>query len=65
MFIPNIYPSDQLSIGACNGDFTLDEILINTPKSLIDYLNIKNTEYDNLEVSYSSNKTKRNILLLK
>ena len=30
VFIPNIYPSDQLSIGACNGDFTLDEILINT-----------------------------------
>ncbi len=64
VFIPNIYPSDQLSIGACNGDFTLDEILINIPKSLIDYLNIKNTEYDNLEVSSSSNKSKRNIWLL-
>ena len=64
VFIPNIYPSDQLSIGSCNGDFTLDEILTNTPKSLKDYLNIKNTEYDNLEVLSSANKSKRNIWLL-
>ncbi len=64
VFIPNIYSSDQLSIGSCNGDFTLDEILINTPKSLKDYLNIKNTEYDNLEVLSSTNKSKRNIWLL-
>ena len=32
VFIPNIYPSDQISIGSCNGDFTLDEILSNIPK---------------------------------
>ena len=32
VFIPNIYPSDQISIGSCNGDFTLDEILSNVPK---------------------------------
>jgi len=64
VFIPNVYPSDQLSIGSCNGDFTLDEILTNTPKSLKNYLNIKNTEYDNLEVLSSTNKSKRNIWLL-
>ena len=64
VFIPNIYSSDQLSIGACNGDFTLDQILINTPKLLIDYLNIKNTEYDNLEFISSTNKSCRNIWLL-
>ncbi len=64
VFIPNNYPSDQLSIGACNGDFTLDEILKTIPKSLIHYLDIKNTEYDNLEVSSSTNKSKRNIWLL-
>ena len=28
VFIPNTYPSNQISIGSCNGDFTLDEILI-------------------------------------
>ena len=64
VFIPNIYPSDQLSIGSCNGDFTLDEILTNTPKSLKDYLNIKNTEYDNWEVLSLANKSKRKIWLL-
>ena len=64
VFIPSVYASDQLSIGSCNGDFTLDEILINTPKSLKDYLSIKNTEYDNLEVLSSTNKSKRNIWLL-
>ena len=40
-FIPNTYPSDQLSIGSCNGDLTLDEILINTPKSLKEFLILK------------------------
>jgi len=64
VFIPNIYPSDQLSIGSCNGDFTLDEILSNTPIALKNYLNIKNTEFDNLEVLSSANKLKRNIWLL-
>ncbi len=64
VFIPNIYPSDQLSIGACNGDLTLDEILLNTPRSLKEFLNIKNTDYDNLEVLSASNKSKRNIWLL-
>ena len=41
VFIPNIYPSEQLSVGACNGELTLDEILINIPKSLKEFLNIK------------------------
>ena len=64
VFIPNTYPSDQLSIGACNGDLTLDQILKNTPNSLKQFLNIKKTEYDNLEVLSSVNKSKRNIWLL-
>jgi len=64
VFIPNIYPSDQLSIGSCNGEFTLDEILTNSVKSLKNFLNIKNTEYENLEIISSANKLKRNIWLL-
>ena len=63
-FIPNTYPSDQLSIGACNGDLTLDEILKSTPNYLKGFLNIKNTEYDGLEIISSTNKSKRNIWLL-
>ncbi|MBL4783790.1 MAG: sigma-54-dependent Fis family transcriptional regulator, partial [Cohaesibacteraceae bacterium] len=41
---PSIHPSNQISIGSCNGDFTLDEILINAPKLLKEFLNIKKTE---------------------
>ena len=37
VFIPNIYPSDQISIGSCNGDFTLDEILLTVPKTLKEF----------------------------
>ena len=64
VFIPNDYPSDQISIGACNGDLTLDEILKNIPKTLKEFLDIKKTEYENLEVLSSDNKLKRNIWLL-
>ncbi len=64
VFIPNTYPSDQLSIGACNGNLTLDEILRTTPESLIKFLNVKSSDYDNLEVLSEANKFKRNIWLL-
>jgi len=64
VFIPNIYPSDQISVGSCNGDLTLNEILINTPNTLKEFLNIKNSEYTNMEILSSINKSKRNIWLL-
>ena len=64
IFIPNTYPSDQISVGSCNGDLTLDDILTNTPNSLKQFLNIKNIDYENLEISSSTNKSKRNIWLL-
>ena len=40
VFIPNIYPSDQISIGSCNGEFTLDEILLTIPETLKKFLNL-------------------------
>ena len=64
VFIPDIYSSDQISIGSCNGDFTLDEILFNTPKIIKEFLGVKKTDYDNIEVQSSFNKSKRNIWLL-
>ena len=64
VFIPNIYPSDQISIGSCNGDFTIDEILSNIPKTLKEFLGVNKTGYENLEVQTSFNKSKRNIWLL-
>ena len=64
VFIPNTYPSDQISIGACNGDLNLDEIMTNAPRSIKEFLDIKNIEYENVEILSSSNKSKRNIWLL-
>ena len=64
VFIPNTYPSDQISIGSCNGDLYLEDILINVPKVLKEFLNIKKTEYENIEVLSSENRSKRNIWLL-
>ena len=64
VFIPSKYSSDQVSIGACNGDLTLEDIIENTPKYLKEFLNIKKTDYDNAEVFSSENKSKRNIWLL-
>ena len=64
VFIPNTYPSDQISIGSCKGDFTLDEILSNISKTLKEFLGVNKTGYENLEVQTSFNKSKRNIWLL-
>ena len=64
VFIPNKYSSEQISIGACNGDLTLENIIENTPKYLKEFLNIKKTDYDSVEVFSSENKSKRNIWLL-
>ena len=41
-----------------NADGSADK---ETPISLKEFLNIKNTEYDNIEVLSSTNKSKRNI----
>ena len=64
VFIPNIYPSDQISIGSCNGDFELDDIIKNSTKSLKEFLNIKETEFDNLEINCPKDNEIRNIWLL-
>ena len=64
VFIPNTHPSDQISIGSCNGDLSLEDILLNVPKTLKEFLGIKKTEYENVEVLSSENFSKRNIWLL-
>ena len=64
VFIPNKYPSDQISIGSCNGDFELDDVIKNSTKSLKEFLNIKETEYDNLEINCPKDNEIRNIWLL-
>ena len=38
VFIPKTYPSDQISIGSCNGDFKIDSIIKNLDLNLKDFL---------------------------
>jgi sarcosine oxidase, subunit alpha len=64
VFIPNKYPSDQVSIGSCNGDFELDDIIKNASKILKEFLNIKKTDYDDLKIKCPKDKEIRNIWLL-
>ena len=64
IFIPNIYPSDQISIGSCNGSFQLNEIIKSSPNQLKTFLKIDKTDYDNIEISCPIEKSKRNIWLL-
>ena len=64
VFIPNKYPSKQISIGSCNGDFELDEIIKNSSKSLKEFLNIGQTDYENLSITNSKETSKKNIWLL-
>ncbi|MDA1166804.1 MAG: sarcosine oxidase subunit alpha family protein [Proteobacteria bacterium] len=64
VFIPNHYPSKQISIGSCNGDFELDEILNLVPTQLKNFLEIEKTEYENLSIEIPKNLSKRNIWLL-
>jgi sarcosine oxidase subunit alpha len=64
VFIPNKYPSAQISIGSCNGDFELDEIIKNSCDSLKKFLGINKTDFDNLSVTASNKTNKKNIWLL-
>ena len=64
VFIPNKYPSKQISIGSCNGDFELDKIIKNSLSSLKDFLKIDKTDYENLSVLNSKENNKKNIWLL-
>ncbi|MDB4160688.1 sarcosine oxidase subunit alpha, partial [Candidatus Pelagibacter sp.] len=64
VFIPDIYPSDQISIGSSNGDFELDDIIKNSTKSLKEFLNINETEFDNLEINCPKDNEIRTIWLL-
>ena len=64
VFVPNTYPSKQISIGSCNGEFELDEILKLVPLQIKNFLDVEKTDYENLSVEVSKNLSKRNIWLL-
>jgi sarcosine oxidase, subunit alpha len=64
VFLPNKYPSEQISVGSCNGDFKIHEIIKNLSTSLKEFLKIDQTDFDNINVESEEEKSKRNIWLL-
>ncbi|MDA9084679.1 sarcosine oxidase subunit alpha family protein [Candidatus Pelagibacter sp.] len=64
VFIPYTYPSDQISIGSCNGDFELDEIIKNNSKNIKKFLDVDKTDYEDLSILNSKETNKKNIWLL-
>ncbi|MDA8937317.1 sarcosine oxidase subunit alpha family protein [Candidatus Pelagibacter sp.] len=64
VFIPNKYPSKQISIGSSNGDFELDKIIKNSSNDVKNFLDIDSTDFDNLSVITSKEISKKNIWLL-
>ena len=64
VFLPNKYPSKQLSIGSCNGDFKIKEIISNLSTNLKQFLKIEKTDFDNLSIESEDENSKRNIWLL-
>ena len=57
-FIPDMSnsPSDQISVGSCNGDFELDDLISNTIKNIKIFLDLDKTIYDSLNVVCSKEK---------
>ncbi len=66
IFIPdmNKSPSEQISVGSCNGNFELDDLISNTIKNIKIFLDLDKTIYDNLNVVCSKETEKKNIWLL-
>ena len=64
VFIPNKYPSDQISIGSCNGDFEIGDVITHSSKAIKEFLNISKSDYDNLNIKCPKDKEFRNIWLL-
>ena len=66
VFIPdeNKTPSNQISVGSCNGEFKLNEIVVNTIENLKSFLSLSNTCYDGIKIICPDEKSKRNIWLL-
>ena len=64
VFLPKEENSNQISVGSCSGDFDLDKIIENTNIHIKNFLDLKESDYDNTKVSCSKELEKRNIWLL-
>ncbi len=64
VFLPDKSGLDQVSIGSCNGDFELDQVIKNSVSSTKKFLKVNNNDYENLEIITSKEIDKKNIWLL-
>ena len=64
IFVPNLYSSDQISVGACNGDFELNDILSVLPDQINKFLGINEESFKSVQVISSKDNNYRNIWLL-
>ncbi len=64
VFLPKELDSEHISVGSCNGDFELDDIIKNTNEKVKSLLNLKETEFEKTYVSCTKELDKRNIWLL-
>ena len=64
IFIPSKYPSDQISIGSCNGEFDLNTIIKNFNQNIKNFLRIDKTSFEDLKINSTNEILKRNIWLL-
>ena len=64
VFLPKELGSEHISVGSCNGDFELDDIIKNTNEKVKSLLNLKETEFEKTYVSCSKELDKRNLWLL-
>ena len=64
IFVPNLYSSDQISVGACNGDFELSDILSVLPDQINKFLGINEESFKSVQVISSKDNNYRNIWLL-
>ena len=59
VFIPKEIDNDQISVGACNGDFDLETIIDKTVNKINIFLEINNHDYKNTKVDCSIEKEKK------
>ena len=66
IFIPDETktPSEQISVGSCNGDFELDDVVNNTIYNVKKFISLGKSSYDEINVTCSKESSKKNIWLL-
>jgi len=64
VFLPGIAQSDQISVGSCNGDFELDEVINNSILNVNKFINSERNIYSKLDIECSKQNNYKNIWLL-